>query len=129
MSVFAPAFLGSQIQRESTLFCNNSSKSPRDHSFPALCSSEDELSCPSCSFQGTAAGELQLHRLRDLEMWVKIVRLVISTVVISDPVLRGGDGSRRLQVQALDTGASQQMVAPANCEQNVWGEVAVWVFL
>lgn len=53
--------------------------------------------------KGTAADQLQLHWLRNLEMWVKI-GLVIIMVVIFDPLLQGGGGSWRLQ--ALDTRAS-----------------------
>lgn len=84
------------------------------------------FSCLCHSRKGTAAGELQLHWLRTLEMWVRMVWPVIIVVVIFDPLLRGGGEPWRLQVQALDTRASQQMVALTNCKQNVWGEVAVW---
>lgn len=88
-----PVFPG----RESELFYNDSSESPRDHSFPAMCSSE--MSSAACvgsvgSRKGTAAGPLQLRWLRNLEMWVKTV----SAAVIFDPLLQGGGGSRRLQV-------------------------------
>lgn len=96
--------------RESELFYNDSSESPRDHSFPAMCSSE--MSSAACvgSLKGIAAGQLQLHWLRNPEMWVKTV----SAAVTFDPLLQGGGGSRRLQVRALDRRASQQMVAPTN---------------
>lgn len=101
-----PVFPG----RESELFYNDSSESPRDHSFPAMCSSE--MSSAACvgSLKGIAAGQLQLHWLRNPEMWVKTV----SAAVTFDPLLQGGGGSRRLQVRALDRRASQQMVAPTN---------------
>lgn len=99
-----PVFPG----RETELFSNDSSESPRDHSFPAVCSA----ACVG-SLKGTAAGALQPHWLRNLEMWVKSV----SAAVVSDPLLQGGGGSRRLQVRASDTRASQQMVAPTNYKQ------------
>lgn len=95
MSAFAPALL---VERESKLFCNNSSQAPRDHSFPAMCPSEDELSCLGCSLKGAAAGKLQLHWLRNLEMWVKTVRLVLVRLLFLTPFCREG-----LQVQALGT--------------------------
>lgn len=91
MSVFAPVLLA---ERESKLFCNSSSQSPRDHNFPAMCSSEEELSCLCCSLKGAAAGQLQLHWLRNLEMWVKTVRLVLVRLLFLTPYCREGAGHR-----------------------------------
>lgn len=60
-------------------------KLSRDHTFSALSSVEDELSCLHHLLKGTAAGQPQLQWFGNPPKWTKTLRLVLAPLLFLTP--------------------------------------------